>query len=235
MNTLKRFCALALLLFALVGCGPSPDQLTATVQVAEAMTLTAAPTKTPTLTPTLTPTPTRTPTNTPEPTATPIRYEARGNLKLIFKGYKPGAVLPKLPLSVTIEIKPKLDGENINQDVAIPDGGFSLNLQEGEYEIINITISASNIEKISILTLVTRDPNGSPEGPIFTVNAEPCTFIGNITMTFYRLPPGNTLDQLNLGNQFAVENKINIGMTLDESGTFLPFLNEVKNAGICNP
>ena len=58
---------IALIGFILAGCGPSTDQLTATVQAAEAMTRTAAPTNTPTQTLT----PKSTPTSIPEPTATP--------------------------------------------------------------------------------------------------------------------------------------------------------------------
>lgn len=87
MKTVKGcyLTGLVLLIFFLTGCGPSPEQLTATAQAAENMTLTAAPTSTPSpsLTPTLTSTvtltatatPTSTPTITPTamPTSTPDR------------------------------------------------------------------------------------------------------------------------------------------------------------------
>jgi len=57
----------------LASCGPSAGQITATAEVAQAQTQTAAPTSTPTKTPT------PVPTNTPEPTLTPAQISSCGS------------------------------------------------------------------------------------------------------------------------------------------------------------
>jgi len=81
----------------LAGCGPSPEQLTATAVMAHAQTQTAAPTSTPTrtLTPTSTstPTPTLTPTPTTKPTSTPVPTPASIGDKVKFD---------YLPIEVTV-------------------------------------------------------------------------------------------------------------------------------------
>ncbi len=62
---MKNLYAL-LIVILLSSCGPSAEQITATAEIAQAQTQTAAPTLTPTLTPTITPTSTPASTPTPE-------------------------------------------------------------------------------------------------------------------------------------------------------------------------
>ncbi|MBN2502188.1 MAG: hypothetical protein JXB38_15500 [Anaerolineales bacterium] len=78
-NRLVLLCISLTLLWVLVGCGPSPEDLTATAQVIERQETQTAeakiPTETQTPTPTETEVPSATPTETEVPSATPTNTE----------------------------------------------------------------------------------------------------------------------------------------------------------------
>jgi hypothetical protein len=98
-------------------------------------------------------------------------------------------------------------------------GDFRMVLPPGEtYELTELEINdpAFGFESAG---LVAHGPEGT--GPLFTVPASGCLYLGRITFTYTKLPPGDTLQHLQLAGDLAQGQSLAILFT--GAGTFVYF------------
>jgi len=195
----------------LVGCGPSAEQLTATMEAAQAQTQTAAPTSTPTLTPTITPSPTP---------SVPI---VMGRLQLNFIPVDDKTIIPQPPYDVSLKL---IHGEDeIDIQVDPTDGSFSVSLEPGDYKIFSITVQNEALARDDFLIVTTM--------PEFTVPSQPCHYMGTISFSMLRLPPGGTLEEQQAAAQKIINRPFALVMYSESGGVILPAFVDISGAGAC--
>jgi len=216
--------ALYILLIALLvaGCGLSPEQVTATADAAQAQTQTAAPTLTPTLspTPTLTSTPTLTPTITPSPT--PSIPKAQGRIQVNFLPLSDDAITPRQSEEVGMSLKSNGVTTIIKSSEA--DGSFVTYLEPGTYVIESFTVKNKDLgdETYEFIT----------DQIEIEIPAQPCRYIGDITFTILRLPPGAFDEQVAMVQKLAGGAPVYFQF-LETGGFLMPALTEVLGEGEC--
>jgi hypothetical protein len=214
-------CISAILLF--VACssnGDSPAQPASTavgIEPSQSVQPTATPEPptqpepTATPEPTLAPTaiPSATPTLTPSPTNTPApeKAELKGNLQINLIPFGEGAEVPETLGDILITFKNLDTEEETLTQVVGPDGEYSFALLSGSYKLLNITIESLNVE---LLTGV----------PTVTVPESGCIFIGNLILSYYRLPPLPFMEQISLAQE--ANGGEDLLFTYYEDGGFVP-------------
>lgn len=218
-----------LIALLITGCGPSVEQMTATAEIIQAQTLTAAPTFTPTLTstPTQTATPTYTLTPTPTQTFTPTPSSPKvtGNVRLEFVSPNEKAIIPQPPYE--IELVLNFDGNEFMIDTFDENGDFYTYLEPGRYtiEYLRVRNQALGSEMNEIIT----------DQAQISVPPQSCYHVGNITFTIWRLAPGTYEEQVaevNLISAVAGGSPL-LFEYLESGGFIMPTFTKISDAGAC--
>lgn len=163
-----------------------------------------------------------TPAPTQTATATPGLPEVLGNFQVGFIPYNENAVLPEPPIDVTLVIEPLAGGSTVRHKITDPAGGFALSLSPGEYEIFTLEVEAPAMSLDPFhLQLFT----GSPK---FTVPDKGCTYVGRISIFYFRLPAGSLMEQVPLAQEIAQDKTV--PFTYLEGGGLVP-----ESAGVDLP
>ena len=188
---------------------------TATPAPLPSITVTPVPTETPTPLPTETPAPTSTPspepTHTPSPTPTSEPMNVFGDLSLSFNPYDDTVDIPESPGNLTLQVKST--ETDAAYQIVIPEGqtAFSASLPPGQYVMQTLYIGAFDVTP-------------SVVAGTFNVPETGCVHIGNIALSYHRLPPGNLFEQLGLAQKISQGQ--DILLTYMESGSI--FLDTAK-------
>jgi len=212
------FPAFAVLLVVGACAGGAAESST----TAEATTLaTVTTTRPPTTTTTTTTMSTTTTTAAPTTTTTVPRPTVTGSLALGFVPWQSGAQVPPAPRSLSVVLlsdgveimrellDPEEDtvyvvddevvvgdvGEQPNWELAIFHFDFGIVLEPGEYELLSLEVKDPGWSSNPVML-----PTGRPR---FSVTDTPCTYIGLLNFTFYRLPPGSVEEQKSMADEVA--------------------------------
>ena len=172
-------------------------------------TATDTPLPTSTYTPTASPSPTVSPS---QPTVTPL-FETPyvlGNLQMEFIPYGENVILLEPP----IEVAPIFPGEEgKSHKITDPAGDYALSLSPGEYEISVLEVKAANMPESVDVFIPSLHFEVPPIG---------CNYLGEIQLSFYRLPPGEYAEHRATIIELEEQTGIEILFTYLDSGHLVP-------------
>lgn len=166
--------------------------------------------------------PSETPTDippTPESSPTPFPafqddYSIFGNIQLSFVPYNDQAELPEPPMDLTLVIE--LEGGGNEERILITDsgGGFGIALDPGNYVISSLEVDSPSISD-NTASLLTGYPS-------FTVVEDDCVYIGRISISYYRFPPGDYFQQNEWISEFSAQIGREVYAIIFGSGSLVP-------------
>lgn len=191
---------------------------------------TATPTPTPTATLTPSPAPTFTLTPTPAPTATltpsptPSIPKVQGKIQVHIVPADDKTIIPEPPFDLAMIMSPGSDGDQVRVQAIDADGNFTVYLEPGKYTIELLVVENK--------TLDTEALEFDTDQKSFIVPSQSCTYVGSISFTLVRLPPGDFGTQVDLVQQLAKGQGVSFKYL--ETGSFLlPARIEITGAGEC--
>lgn len=143
-----------------------------------------------------------------------VGYSVYGNFQLSFVPYNDQAELPELPIDLTLVIEPEGGGSPVLYQITDPQGGFSLDLDPGNYMISSVEVYSPSISD-NPATLMTGSPS-------FSVIEGACVYIGRISVSYYRFPPGDYLQQNEWISEFSAQIGREVYAIIFSSGSLIP-------------